>query len=392
MLRFPFMVSLLLLPIFSIAQTTGTHGESIDEHGIIIEAPADAELRQYERNGMFLYYNEADGLTYTIEQSGTIDIALCDDGTIFFKDLVSATSYGSWVVGTRSGNDITIEPGQKLYWHEGLQATISLQCYDIGFEVKPSPTSIVFRATTQDNGRETLKLKDCDNWTHVVGTIWDDDQSVAQLGDYATELVFDPNNTNKELNEPVVLPANIEMKDYDVFCWSYRSNAYIHYTVKAGFEGDDMYIGGLYNFDAEMYLKGHREEGVVTFPRYQFMGNDGRGAPIYAVAVGYGEDEYGTAIFVDADQWTLTYNPEDRTYSGGDCCVRFARNPYYKYGNMYESIDEILLTPLFEEGITTVESDPVQEAPYFDLLGRPLNPANAHGLVIEYGNKKRLSY
>lgn len=388
MLRFSLIVSLLLLPLFSMAQTIGTHGESIDEHGIIIEAPADAEIRQYERNGMYLYYNDADGLTYTVDQLGNIDVAICADGTLFFKDLVSATHYGTWVKGTRRGDDIIIRSGQKLYWSDQWQTTVSLQCYDIGFEVSPSSSSVIFHLDIQPGGREVLKLQNCDTWSHTVGSIWDDDQSVDQLGDYATELVFDPNNTDNALNEPVVIPASVEMKEYEVYCWSYRNNKYVRYTVLAGFDGDDMYISGLYNFEPGMNLKGHRQDGVVTFPRYQYMGNDGTGAPIYAVAVGYGVDEDGIAVFVDADQWTLTYNASTRTYEGGDCCVRFARNPYYKYGNMYESIDEIFITPLFDEGIADIESDS-EHHQYFDMMGRQLDPAHSQGLTIEVSPSHR---
>lgn len=388
MFRLSLITSLLLLPVASMAQTIGAQGESIDEHGIIIEAPADAEIRQYERNGMYLYYNDADGLTYTVDQLGSIDIAICPDGTLFFKDLVSSTHYGTWVKGTRRGDDIIIKAGQKLYWSEQWQATISLQCYDIEFEVNPSSSPIVFRSVIEPNGREMLQLQNCDTWSHSVGSIWDDDQSVDQLGDYATELIFDPNNSDSELNEPVVIPASVEMKEYVVDCWSYRNDRYVRYTVLAGFDGDDMYISGLYNFEPGMNLKGHRQDGMVTFPRYQYMGNDGTGAPIYAVAVGYGVDEDGIAIFVDADQWTLTYNAATHKYEGGECCVRFARNPYYKYGNMYESIDEIFITPPADEGIADIKSDADCHL-FFDTMGRQLDPAHSHGFVIEVSPSAR---
>ena len=98
---------------FSFAQTKGTHGETIDAHGIITAAPANATVKEFPRTGMSVFYHDEDGLAYKVDQSGTIKVAFCADGSVFFQDIVSRAAFGTWVVGTLSGNDITIKAWEQ---------------------------------------------------------------------------------------------------------------------------------------------------------------------------------------------------------------------------------------------------------------------------------------
>ena len=47
-------------------------------------------------------------MIYKVEQSGTIKVAFCEDGTVFFHDLVSRAQFNTWVKGTLKDGTITI--------------------------------------------------------------------------------------------------------------------------------------------------------------------------------------------------------------------------------------------------------------------------------------------
>ncbi len=86
-------------------------GEAVDDYGVIIK-PAQGERRVYNRSGQALTY-DPDGDSWLVtEQSGQVDIVLCDNGDVYVKDLISTYHNSVWVKGTLNGNTITIPTGQ----------------------------------------------------------------------------------------------------------------------------------------------------------------------------------------------------------------------------------------------------------------------------------------
>ncbi len=387
--------TLLLLATFAVAtlsfaQTKGPHGETIDAHGIITAAPADATVKEFTRTGQLLYYNQEDEMIYKVEQSGTIKVAFCADGTVFFHDLVSRAKFNTWVKGTLEGGTITIKTRQPVLYDEVYNATVSIIRFSIDMGIDNMPDDIKFSYRVEDSGREVLALQDCPDYSNTVGTVWDDDDQIQELGDYASELIYDENYEPSEYDTEVILPDGIKMETYNCYAWSYRNERYMNFEIQLGYSGEDMYITGLYTSEPDAAVKGHRNGNIVSFPKYQYLGLDGRAVPIYAVAVTYGYDEEGTEIFVDADTWTLTFDPATGDYNGNNSVVRFARNPYYAYGNSYESLDEIVISPMPEgTGVlapTTHDSLPMTR---YDLQGRRIN-SSAKGLHIQ-GDAKHLA-
>ena len=386
---------LLLLAAFSVfatlsfAQTKGPHGETIDAHGIITAAPADAAVKEFTRTGMAIYFNEEDGMAYKVEQSGTIKVAFCADGSVFFQDIVSRANFGTWVVGTLSGNDITVKTRQPVYYDPVYNATVSIIRYHVEMGIEDLPDDIHFTYRTEDSGREVLALQECPEFSNTVGTVWDDDDQIQELGDYATELVYDDNYIPSEYDTEVIIPDGVKMQAYNCYAYTYLHDKYINYEIQLGYSGNDLYISGLYTAEPTYTVKGRREGNIVTFPQYQYLGLDGRAVPIYAVAVGYGIDEDGVEVFVDSkDGWSLSYNPATGIYNGELSVVRFARNPYYAYGNSYDSIDEIVISPMPEsEGIGVLApATTSQQESLYNLQGRHIN-GNAKGLYIQGGAK-----
>ncbi len=88
-------------------------GEVCDDYGVIIK-PADGLRKVYNRSGQALNY-DPDGDSWLLtEQSGQVDVVLCDNGDVYIKDIISTYRNSAWVKGTYSGNTITIPTGQLL--------------------------------------------------------------------------------------------------------------------------------------------------------------------------------------------------------------------------------------------------------------------------------------
>ena len=69
--------------------TAPKKAESVDVHGIIT-APGDGVVKVYKNAGSGYYVSNQQ--VYKTAQSGTTQIVECEDGTVYFKDIVSTGS------------------------------------------------------------------------------------------------------------------------------------------------------------------------------------------------------------------------------------------------------------------------------------------------------------
>lgn len=394
-----FTLSLLsaMFALTGYAQTKGAHGETIDVHGIITAPPADAELRQYDREGQFVTFNTDDQNLYAYEVNDRVEIAVCADGTYFIKDPVSQVKTGAWVYGTRTGNELRVPAAQKLKYDE-IDGTYlqTFQCLltPMG-DIEDNYSDFVFQITPLSSGAEALALQPFAPDTYLysmIGALWTDAMySIEAIGDFDVVLTYDASNADGIYENPVVLPAGIQMKSYMMHAYSYNATAennyrpkYIDAPLQIGIDGGDFYVKGLYYFTPEYVVKGKLKGNIVTFPQHQFLGQDARGVDIFALAVKYGVDEDGVEVFVDGASWTLTYDASTDCYFGDeDGGVRFARNRYYRYGNSYETIDEILIYPDESSSLATISTLPDAATPMYRLDGR--RAQQRQGLLIRDG-------
>ncbi|MBQ0057554.1 MAG: hypothetical protein KBT20_07850 [Bacteroidales bacterium] len=375
-----------LLAGTSLAQTQGPHGELIDDHDIIIEAPYGLDTHVYQREGGYILV--ADGYLWQYDINSTMNIVECEDGTMFFQNFVSQTDFGTWVVGQRVGNTVVIPMDQKIGYDEEYDSTISLHRFLFTMEgdIYDEESDAIFDVTNE-GGNDILTLRPASEDYNFLGAMWDDDSSVYTVGDYATILTYDPNFQDSEFYHPVYMPEDVETFIYETKAYSYtyseeyRRDTYITFDVEFAYVGNDVYIKGLYYPEPQFVVKGVKEGNVITFPRFQFLGKDGRNVDIFAVAVKYGVDEDGIEVFVDGDNWTLTDNGKDKYIGDADGAVRFARNPYYRYGNSYESIDEIEMTLKGSSAITELETEHNTGKALIDLNGRQFK-GDANGRLV----------
>ena len=94
-------------------------GEVRDADGVIIK-PADGVRKVYNRSGRALFFDPDSDSWLETEQSGTSDVVICDDGTVYMRDIISTYRNGAWMKGTLSGNTISIPVGQLVNYESSF--------------------------------------------------------------------------------------------------------------------------------------------------------------------------------------------------------------------------------------------------------------------------------
>lgn len=411
MKRFTLFLFAAVAAFCSFAQTTGDHGELIGQYGAIYGMPEGAPTRTYSLMGTKAIYEEGDaeqGIEagiYTLDVVRNIEIVEFEDGTMFFKDLVTDAAYGSYVKGTRIFDEdgeaefVRIPVGQILAHDKNSDSNILLMRFNFVDDEEASDIvnctdDLVFSVTKSGDSEILTEINDQIYYNFYGAMLDNAAQNIVAIGDAAVTMTY--NASAGENDEMLSMPEGVATKTYNCHAYSYAQSTaynedkYVDYDVEIARVGDDVYLKGLYfyqNPDAinpiSNVLKGKFVDGEVVFPQHQYIGIDGRGADIYVVAMGTSEDGY---YFEARDSWSLVYDAENDTYDGGASIVRFNPIAFYKAGvYAYESIDEIFLTAKDNEGINTVLA-PAAEGRIYDLQGRKISNA-VKGLYIVDGKK-----
>ena len=243
--------------------------KAASDYTIITEQPA-GELKTYKRAGGY-YFVSQNQIGYD-DQAGGIDIVWADDNKVYFKDLVSTLSYGTWVEGTLSedGKTITVALGQNLYYVSDFDACIALTLIKYvagtGFSADFDATEVTF---TVEDGVVSLQGT---GFTDVsLGATWTDDKSIQECGDY--ESVYTEYTEDLTIVTP---PASALAMSFDapMQCKTI-TGAEVSTTVKMAFDlaNNQVYIQGLVPMMPEAWAQGEAdlETGEVIFP-VQFLG------------------------------------------------------------------------------------------------------------------------
>lgn len=412
MKRFTLFLFSAVAALCSFAQSVGDHGELIGQYGAIYQMPEGAPTKTYSLMGTKAVYMKADeeqgteAGVFTLDVVRNIEVVEFEDGTMFFKDLVTDAAYGSYVKGQRTfdedGEDafVRIPVGQVLAHDKNSDSNIILMRFLFVDDAEQSDIQnctddLVFSVTKSGESEILTEINDQIYYNFYGAMLDNAAQSIVAIGDAAVTMTY--NASAGESDEMLSMPAGVATKTYNCHAYSYAQSSaydedkYVDYDVEVARDGDDVYIKGLYfyqNPDAinpiSNVVKGKMVDGEVIFPQHQYIGIDGRGADIYVVAMGTSEDGY---YFEARDNWSLIYDPENDTYDGGSSILRFNPIAFYKTGvYAYESIDEIFLSVKDGLGVNTVLA-PTCDANNYDLSGRKVKSAHK-GLYISQGVKR----
>lgn len=248
----------------------------------VITTQPEGELKTYVRSGgCYVVSNQS--LSYT-DQTGTIDIVFGADNKVYFKDIISGLTYGTWVEGVLSadGTTITVALDQNLRYVSNYDACIAIKLLKYvsgsGFSVDTEATEVTFTVADGVISLQGTGLAD----TSLAG-VWTDDGTIQNYGDY--ESVYTPYTPNTTL---VTLPEGLETVDMPM-TGMFMPDVYadegtpVSATVKVARDGNDFYIQGLAQLLPEAWVKGEldAETGEVEVP-VTYLGVSGESS-VYAM-------------------------------------------------------------------------------------------------------------
>ena len=260
-------------------------GETVDEHGLIV-APAEGARKVYYRGGRS--YVNSEGFSQT-NQDGTIQLVWCEDGTVYIRNILYSYPTSSWVKGTRQGNTLSVPIRQPVYYNPVADVT-----YSIGWGMSDGwggySNYDAYADTFDfeiDDEQQTVSLKNSSEEV-FMGLFWDDDNAFAWAGDFETVWNywkdFEPMPTVE-----VSAPAGLQTETWYVKAHETdnENTLLVKRTVTVGFDGNAVYLKGLFADFPEAGMKGSISDGTVTFDGLQLQGQkDGKAAYAAGMAAG----------------------------------------------------------------------------------------------------------
>lgn len=333
--------------------TAPKKAESVDVHGIIT-APGDGVVKVYKNAGSGYYVSNQQ--VYKTALSGTTQIVECEDGTVYFKDIVSTASYGVWVKGTKVGNTITVPTKQPVAYSSDYGATISVRWGAL------SGQNVVAADNTADNF--TFVVDDVAGTISLQGTsedlfmatLWDDDDSWTGYGVYEAVYTYDHDYV-APTTVTVTPPAGLETETWYASGHTYSQSAgqvAFESTIKVGFDGSDVYLQGVFSRFPDAWMKGTISGSTVTFAGLQVQG-DYSGYTIYAT----GGDNSGLIDYV------MTYDAENKVISSENALFANAAEDKLYYLIYVTDLKIAQAAPGEEEATTAA---PVDVLPYENAL------------------------
>ena len=228
---------------------------------VITDQPK-GEYVNYVRSSDALYYYW--GYIFQTQVAGAAgDVVFGSDGEVYFKNLITQYSCDSWTKGTINGNTIKIKFPQPALNYDGMEYDLFLGTYneESWFTATPEATlTLNYDPTTGDI--TTIKGSDFETGAMQIG-LCASDGSWAGYTDWNIRLA-------KMTDEPVAIPQGLESTTY-----SLSASGYAGSIVNVGFQGDDIYVQGIYNELPGAWVKGTISNGKAIFKTGQYLGSDG---------------------------------------------------------------------------------------------------------------------
>ena len=325
-------------------------GEVIDAYGVIIK-PAEGQRKIYNRSGHALMHDyDADSWLLT-EQDGQVDVVLCDNGDVYIKDLISNYRNGAWVKGALSGNTITIPTGQLVNYESYSEVPYAIywgKRDGRDYFKNEARTAITF---TIDGDRILLENSDEEN---VIGIFYEylGESFFSNVADYESVYDFDHDYVPLEV-VTVTPPAGLQTQTWYTRGHYYEgSSVPFRGEVNLGFDGNDVYLQGLFADFPDAWMHGVIDDGMVAFNGLQVLGEKD-GTTIYAI--GYDGDrlvpymmsyDEQAGAFTSLNELLANDNVEENHFHTWVEDLKITReNPFkpiedYPYLNTFQTTDE----------------------------------------------------
>lgn len=246
----------------------------------------------------YILYSETYGMA--------TDVVTTDDGSLYFQNPFSTFLTNTWVKGTKGeGDTINVQFPQLVYSEGG---------YDY-YAWK------MFLTYYEEDGASYQTFIP-DTVSQVVKFVWRND-SLIKVGndligigdsDGAWYGYGDEDITMNKVNvASAVPPADVAVQTYSL-AYGYTDGTDDSYLVKYVKDGNDIYVGGLYQNLPDAWVKGTLNGNVVDFPSGQYLGVDTTSAchvflyPTKIDSVYYEDYGYWNTSYYIGDKLTFDYD------------------------------------------------------------------------------------
>jgi hypothetical protein len=308
------------------------------------------------------WFTVKQGLNYIlkIEYQSSVDGAI---NIAFGNWNASMPMYGVPIVASDSYQTMELlfenatfgsEGDNHVLWQcRGVEGTMKIRKVEI-IEVDAEKANIVFEIDG-----DALKLKGS-SAERIVTIFWDDDNTWQGYADWNTVLTLDPTYVPAE---PITPPADLETAEYYTWGDKMQDNSWATFkkTVNVGFDGNTVYVQGLFEEYPEAWIKGEIEDNIVTFEKGQFLGKYGT-YDIWAMGGTISED--GQSI--DVDNFYMMYDAEAQTMTALNELLANADKEKVLYLEWYS---EFIISANPPAEPVAVVGDPVDELPYENGFG-----------------------
>lgn len=299
-----------------------------EQPDIIYEQP-EGEVKYYSRSGYatMVYM----GALYFVKQSGSaLEAVFVPDGkTVYFKDLISSATAGTWVMGERKGNSIHIPLGQSVLYNKSFDDSLVLGIGEVGQEVidghtytnyfKTDDTEVVFNEAA--DGTLTIQsdiMLDSEEPGKVLGLFSYNNGDWQGYSNWNSK--FEPLD-----EEPLQMPEGVAVEDWHI---KYQELEYepidgdriLHCAVV----GDKFYLQGLSDGNPKSCIVGTVKDGKVSFPAGQYLGMNygyvtyfcGAAFEKKLVYDDYFEIEMEKTFYTIYDEYEVDYDAAAKTITG----------------------------------------------------------------------------
>ena len=233
----------------------------------ITEQPA-GEYVSYSRSGDAYAYNMIFGSMYTPVNYALGDVVFGSDGKVFIRNIISQpypVQYSSWIEGKLEGSTMTFELPAKIAEYGYYEMYAALMAYDEEgqtYVYDPELTSFTLNYDAATRAITTPEDSPLATGEVMIGFLWGDDESWAGMGDW--NLTFEVMT-----DEPVKAPEGLTTEQYSVVADDFGGC-----LAQVGFDGNDVYVQGMYPAMPEAWAKGTINGDKVTFASGMYLGRD----------------------------------------------------------------------------------------------------------------------
>ena len=197
---------------------------------------------------------------FYVEVSGKVcEVVFGADNKVYMKNIITQFDTGSWIEGTLSGSTINFQLPQPIYEEFGdIYYAMMMQLSGDTY-VKASNQELTFNYD-QENGTIT-SVNSLASGNLVVG-LADEEGSWTGFADW--------NMTIQTVTEqPAEAPEGLVTANYAITAPGIQGS-----QVQVGFQGNDVWVKGIYSNMPDAWIHGTIDGNKATFPNGQYLGAD----------------------------------------------------------------------------------------------------------------------